>query len=183
MPQVEQVTLEQVLSARDNRSRRQSELIARYGLALICLTVNAPGNQKRTSAAKQAFHAGCDELLKKLSFRGISPVVFETYDRITGPEAYAVVNMHETMLKELTVQIENTHPLGRLLDYDVFGRDGNPISRTSLGYPARRCLLCSEPAHACARNRTHSTEELREKIDAMVERYQASFPRRCTKRT
>lgn len=180
MPQKEQATLEQILAARDNRSRRQSELIVRYGLSLICLTVNAPGNQKRPPAVQQAFHTGCDELLKELSFRGISPVVFETYDRITGPEAYVVVNMHETMLKELTVQIENTHPLGRLLDYDVFGRDGNPIPRTSLGYPPRKCLLCSEPAHACTRNRTHSTEELREKIDYMVAPYLASIPRRSS---
>jgi len=180
MPFAEQATLEQVLAARDNRSRRQSELIVRYGLPLICLTVNAPGSWKNSPAARQAFRAGCSELLRQLALCGVSPVLCETSDSITGCEAFLVVNMHETLLKELTVQIENAHPLGRLLDYDVIGRDGMAISRVSLGYPARKCLLCGEPAHACARNQTHSMEELHNQIDSMIELYHASARRRSS---
>ncbi|NLI53672.1 MAG: citrate lyase holo-[acyl-carrier protein] synthase [Clostridiales bacterium] len=180
MPQTEQVTLEQMLAARDNKAKRQSELVSQYGLPLVSLTVNVPGSRKKTPASKKAFQAGYQELLRRLSERGLVPVYNETHDNATGYEAYVVVNLSGSKLKELTVQIENTHPLGRLLDYDIIGRDGAAISRKSLGYSERRCFLCNEIAHACARNRTHSMAELYAKIDSMIALYAASGPQQST---
>ena len=51
--------------------------------------------------------------------------------------------------------------LGRLLDIDVIAPDGGKISRTEIGLPARRCLLCGNPAPVCARSRAHSADAQR----------------------
>lgn len=171
MLRTEQVTLEQMLAARDEKASRQNELVMQFGLPLIALTVNIPGSCKKTPASRAAFQVGYSELLDQLAERELIPAHCETRENTTGYEAYVVVNLNETRLKEITVQIENTHPLGRLLDYDIIGRDGIAISRKSLGYSERKCFLCDEIAHACARNKTHSIEELHGKIDSMIALY------------
>lgn len=171
MPKAYDVTLEQMLEAREVRAARQKELILQYKLPLISFTLNIPGNRKKTDDNKNVFQEGYSELIKKLLECKTSPVYWETLYPVTGYEAFVVVDSDERELKELGMQIENTHPLGRLLDYDVIGRDGIAVSRESLHYPERKCLLCDETAHACARNRTHPTAELCEKIKWMITPY------------
>lgn len=89
----------------------------------------------------------------------------------TGFESFFVVKTDERSLKALMLKIENEHPLGRLFDLDVIGVDGRPISRETLGNSKRKCLLCEQDAHICARNRGHTVETLIEKIHSMVDSY------------
>ena len=60
-------------------------------------------------------------------------------------------------LKKQAESIEKEFPEGRLFDIDVIGTDGLKLSRNV----PRKCLICGQPAAACARSRTHSAEELR----------------------
>ena len=61
------------------------------------------------------------------------------------------------LLKTYSVDLEETHPLGRLIDIDVTLKgQSNSLSRGSL----RKCFLCDKPAFVCGKNRTHSLEEL-----------------------
>jgi holo-ACP synthase len=99
------------------------------------------------------------------------PVYRETINPITGSEAYVAVYADAGALKELVINIENQHPLGRLFDFDVIGRDGFNISREVLGYAKRKCLICDEYAHACARSKRHTIEELTEKIQGIADNY------------
>lgn len=64
------------------------------------------------------------------------------------------------LLKRLMCEVEDASPVGRLLDADVIGLDGEKLSRTDVGLPVRRCLLCGEEAPLCARSRAHSAEAL-----------------------
>jgi holo-ACP synthase len=68
-------------------------------------------------------------------------------------------------VKVRTVEIENSHPLGRLIDIDVFKPDGIALSRTELGLSQRKCYLCNDVAHNCVRSHKHSTEEIIEYIE------------------
>ena len=79
--------------------------------------------------------------------------------------------MSAAQAKEVTVEIEEKHPLGRLMDIDVIGPDGVPVSRTGDGHPQRRCLICNDDARACMRAATHSVTELLAKIHSMTEAY------------
>ncbi len=42
------------------------------------------------------------------------------------------------------------------------------MERQSLGLMPRRCLICGGPAWACARSRSHSVQELRQKTETML---------------
>lgn len=166
-----EITLEQMLMARDDRAEKQKKLIMTYSLPLISFTVNMPGPGKNTDMAGSIFTEGCSVLMSRLKDRGVLPACLEMRDLPTGMEAYVVVDLEEPALKKLTLEIEESHPLGRLWDFDVIGRKGLPVSREALGYSRRKCLICDRDAHACARSRAHSLEELLKKIQSMADEY------------
>ncbi|MBN0848300.1 citrate lyase holo-[acyl-carrier protein] synthase [Pseudomonas aeruginosa] len=43
------------------------------------------------------------------------------------------------------------------------------VGRQSLGESQRRCLLCDEPAHACARSRRHDTDLVVARVEQMID--------------
>lgn len=166
-----EITLEQLLEAREQRAGKQKKLIEKYGLPLVSFTINIPGASKKTLVSDKIFHEGCKVLVKKLEENGCTSAYSESNEPETGYEAYFVVNTDKRTLKALMLQIENQHPLGRLFDLDVIGLDGYAISREDLGYSKRKCLLCEQDAHICVRSRKHSTEELVQKIQSIVDSY------------
>lgn len=166
-----EITLKQLLEAREQRVAKQRKLLEDFRQPLISFTVNIPGACKKTPMSSRIFHEGCNALKKKLRETGCSTEYFEANDPDTGYEAYLVVKTEELFLKELMLQIENEHSLGRLFDLDVIDATGIPISREKLGYAKRKCLLCDQDAHNCCRSRKHTTEALGKKIKTMVDLY------------
>ena len=150
-----QVTLDQMLQARERRARCQKELLARLGLPVVSLTLNIPGPVKRNPLIQRAYRWGL--VLLKERFR---PQYVGEYILDTGCEALLAVQGEPASLKRLAAALEDADPLGRLLDIDVLDLSGNPVSRQALGFPERTCLLCGGPAHACARSRAHGVEAL-----------------------
>lgn len=159
------ITLEQLLQSRDERARLQQDLLGRFpGRSLVCLTVQLPGPEKRNSHSLVIGHAGVKALADAF---GADP---EVRDLETGFEAYLTVPIPATDAKRLCCSIEDSHPLGRLMDIDVITWDG-PMGRDSIGMEPRKCLLCDKPARWCMRARTHTVEELLNRIGQMVEAY------------
>ncbi|KUO75062.1 MAG: hypothetical protein APF77_24815 [Clostridia bacterium BRH_c25] len=167
-----EVTLEQLLDARDQRAARQRMHISKLEVPLVSFTVNMPGAYKKTSESCFIFREGCDALKKKLEESFGQPVCRQIYELDTGYEALIGVNTDAKSLKENVLQLERTHPLGRLFDFDVIDLDEIPISREALGYPKRKCLLCEQDAHICGRSGKHGIDELAQKIREIVEAYQ-----------
>lgn len=156
------ITLKELLESRDARAARQGELLKQYpGRALVCLTVQLPGPEKRNANSLKIASAAVEAIEK--SFR---PVYKELKDLETGYEGYFVVEESPLQAKKKAVEIEETHPLGRLMDIDVPGMD-----RTSAGLPPRKCLLCDNEVRYCMRAKTHSREELLKKIEQLCEAY------------
>lgn len=171
MTEVSEITLEQLLEAREQRVAKQKKLMEKFMLPLVSFTVNIPGASKKTSVSSRIFREGCNVLAEKLEENGYALAYFEANDPDTGYEGYFVVKTEERTLKAQMLQIENEHPLGRLFDLDVIGTDGKPISREALGYSKRKCLLCDQDAHSCGRSRKHTTEALMQKIQSLVDDY------------
>ncbi|WP_240463590.1 citrate lyase holo-[acyl-carrier protein] synthase [Paenibacillus apiarius] len=171
MMQDVEVTLEQMLLAREDRAATQRRLLETFSLPLISFTVNIPGPRKSTSMSRQIFQEGYQSLIHRLTMNRISPVYLETYNLATGSEAFIVVDADERAVKELLISLENLHPLGRLLDMDVIGRNGTIISREELSHPKRKCLLCEQDAHVCGRSRAHSITELLHAIQKIADDY------------
>ena len=158
------ITLEQLLESRDRRAAHQKELLAAFpDCALICLTVQLPGAVKRSPTSLLIGGAGLAALLDKF---GSVLRHAQVRDLETGYEAYLLVPLPPVLVKKACCAIEDTHPLGRLMDIDVVG-----VDREALGLAPRRCLLCGQPARVCMRARNHTPEELLSRIEQMVAAY------------
>lgn len=161
------ITLQQLLDARDARRELQQELIRRNpGKSLVMLTVNIPGSEKRTPEALVTGRAGVEELMRVFDTDSVTE-----RDLPTGFEAWLLTPLPPDEAKSRAISIEQTHPLGRLMDIDVFQSDGTPIARAGMGEASRRCLICGEDARVCMRTFAHSQEELHSKIHSLVHEF------------
>lgn len=189
------ITLDELLASRDARHAMQQKLMAEHsGKTLVCLTVVMPGSVKRNHQSLTAAHAAVEAMRKAFGIKenkGLStletlenpenlvplenpeppaPTLLEL-DLETGYEAYLITPMPLLEAKRIAVNIEDTHPLGRLFDIDIINADGVPVSRDAIGEKPRRCLVCDHEARYCMRMRWHTQEEIWAKINEMVDSY------------
>lgn len=145
-------TLEQLLARREERAAEQRTLLARSS-CVVSFTLNIAGAQKSFPLADLCFEEGVRRILEALA--PLAPE--ERLDRggATGRECLFALYAEAEEVKRRMLALERTHPLGRLWDIDVLGADGKGISRTQLGEPPRRCIVCGGEAKACARSRAH----------------------------
>lgn len=157
------VTLEQLLESRDHRAKHQRDLLGAYpGRSLLCLTVQLPGAEKRNATSLKIAKAGVEAVRE-----AFSPEYEELRDLETGYEGYFLVSLPAPQAKRLACQIEDTHPLGRLMDIDVL-TSALCLSRRDIGLEPRKCLLCGNEVRYCMRAKTHTTAQLLAKIEEMV---------------
>lgn len=189
------ITLNELLASRDARHATQQKLLAEHsGKTLVCLTVVMPGSVKRNQQSLTAAHAAVEAMRKAFGIKenkGLSPLetlenpenlvplenpeppapALLELDLETGYEAYLITPMPLLEAKRIAVNIEDTHPLGRLFDIDIINADGVPVSRDAIGEKPRRCLVCDHEARYCMRMRWHTQEEIWAKINEMVDSY------------
>ncbi|MBR1889983.1 MAG: citrate lyase holo-[Alloprevotella sp.] len=159
-----EITLEQMLASRDARQQKQQSLLHdNPAKTLVCLTVVFPGSIKRNADSLIVAHKAVKALQESFPDSDI-----EISDLPTGFEAFLLTDEPAHAVKQKTVRIEDTHPLGRLFDADVLTADGIPLSRHDIGAQPRKCLLCDHEARYCMRNHTHSTDELLQHIHNLV---------------
>lgn len=189
------ITLNELLASRDARHATQQKLLAEHsGKTLVCLTVVMPGSVKRNQQSLTAAHAAVEAMRKAFAVKenkGLFPLetpenpenlvplenpeppapTLLELDLETGYEAYLITPMPLLEAKRIAVNIEDTHPLGRLFDIDIINADGVPVSRDAIGEKPRRCLVCDHEARYCMRMRWHTQEEIWAKINEMVDSY------------
>ena len=155
------VKLEEMLRARDLRLARQKRLLSETGLPLLSMTLNIPGNVKRTRLSVLFFNNEVKRLKDVLKGLGAKIEHENILREKTGDEAlFAIKGLSAHAVKRLAIALEDQSPASRLLDLDVIDQDGSQISRSALGDSPRRCLLCDQPASICARSRAHDTNAL-----------------------
>ena len=192
------VTLNELLASRDSRHAMQQKLLAEHsGKTLVCLTVVMPGSVKRNHQSLVVAHAAVEQMIGSYELGVRNDELRVTNDELgvtndelgvksdelgiryggrlierdleTGYEAYLITPLPLLEAKRIAVQIEDTHPLGRLFDIDIIDKDGVPVSRDRVGSRPRRCLVCDREARYCMRMRWHTQEEIWERINAMVD--------------
>lgn len=181
------ITLDELLASRDARHAMQQKLMAEHsGKTLVCLTVVMPGSVKRNQqslivaraavkAMRKAYNISDDllpetELLTNELKAETGECLVER-DLNTGYEAYLITPLPLLEAKRVAVDIEDTHPLGRLFDIDVIDAQGIPVSRDRVGGQPRRCLVCDHEARYCMRMRWHTQEEIWARIKQMTDDY------------
>ena len=160
-----EVSLQEILSAREDRVRQQQRLLAEYGVPLICFTMNIPGPVKDTPLIRRGFQAGVDQLEKAIPQEKI--LCCHIWEQPVGCTAFYAVAMAAGELKVLCTDIEETHPLGRLFDMDVLDTDGRKLERKT----ERCCMVCGAPGRTCAARRLHPVETLQAVTRRMLEEY------------
>ena len=158
--------IHEILAAREQRVRKQRELLEKYQKPLLCFTMNIPGPDKYDRDVSIGFSVGNWLLTDALPRQKV--LHFSQIREITGCEAYYVVDLPVRQLKQIAVELEDIDPIGRLFDMDVLDVDGKKISREDLGYPRRKCLLCDEDAVVCARSRSHELSQLQHRTGFLL---------------
>ncbi len=147
--------IDPILSAREDRLKEIESCVSSQNLVLL-IKPNIPGPDKNTTEAHllvRLFHH-----LIQTSFSVLTSTPFESAD---GPyQLISLVPSDANEFKKKMIHLEDTHPLGRFIDLDVFDSYPVSLSRKSLGYTPRQCYLCELPAAQCVRNQTHPLTDL-----------------------
>lgn len=170
MDKMQHVTLEDMLAAREARAARIAQAVTATPLPIVSFSMNIPGPVKDSPLIRRGFREGCRRLERAAAADGLSVYSLYRSEGLTGCEALYSVDGDSTAVKKLCVAIEDHDDLSRLFDMDVITGTGSAISRTSLGFPERGCMVCGAPGRGCASRRIHSAEELqRETVRRLTE--------------
>ncbi|MCH5146628.1 MAG: triphosphoribosyl-dephospho-CoA synthase [Clostridiales bacterium] len=137
----------QILAAREARNDRI--IGAAKSANIITVKANIPGADKRVKESFLIVRYFTNTVLRSL---GGEAAIYDGADGI-----YAVIKTTGENLKERTVEIEKTDPIGRFCDIDVYLKGAK--SSLSRGY-MRTCYICEQPAFVCARQGNHTVEQL-----------------------
>ncbi|WP_077609664.1 citrate lyase holo-[acyl-carrier protein] synthase [Clostridium sp. Marseille-P2415] len=167
----ENVTLEEMLYFREEKVRMQEELRKKHeGVTIVALGMNVPGPRKTSPAILLAFTEGGEALDRLFSGNGLHVTEEAVIKEKAGYlKLYAVKSLDHLFVKKITVRLEETHPLGRLFDIDVYDGAGRGISREELGASVRKCLICEKDAKICGRSRNHTVEELYCRVENIID--------------
>lgn len=179
------ITLAQMLEFREKKAQMQDDLRLRHsGAITVALGMNIPGPKKTDEEIVRAFREGCRELRAVLKPAGLTVEDEVVLEEAAGNVAFFCVReLREydrqqlklaKLVKKLAVDMEEKHPLGRLFDIDVYDTDGAALSRQQLGVAGRRCLICDEDAKVCGRSRTHTVEELQQRVYEIIREWRNS---------
>lgn len=152
-----------LLTARDQRDEIVEEYKFFEGSTLV-LSTNIPGVNKLPDGICELFSSGCKAVKDRLN---VSQV-------ITGEDAaglYMVCNCEEMSetAKRIAVWIEENLPAGRLLDIDIY-KQGEQLGRREIGLPARKCIVCGDPAVDCIRSKKHDVHIITNQVEKMLQR-------------
>lgn len=162
-----EIDLEEMLVFREKRVSLQQKLINDWQLPVISFSMNIPGPVKTNHQIRRAFSLGKQELFEKLGQAHLKTGYAVEIHENCGDELLVSVSGSAEEIKDITVQIEESSPLGRLYDMDVINNDGTKLSRPAY----RKCLICEKQAQECARSRTHTVKELQNAVDELLRQH------------
>lgn len=168
----QEVTLEEVLDAREKRAVLQEKMRSFYGANVVSIGLNIPGRIKYSEEIVGLLYGSLETLRDCFQAEGFLILAEHIYHAATGPGAVLAVAGDSLAIKRLAVELEEKAAYARLLDIDVFDSAGQQISRSVLGLAARKCLLCDRAAVSCMRDRTHSPIEVSGTVRKLLISYQ-----------
>lgn len=174
-----EVTLMEMLQAREVRVQRQQDLLKQYGQSIISFCMNIPGPVKQSPLICRGFREGLERLDAILVAAGIPVTLRKEIDVPTGYEALWVVDAPGSRVKRLCIELEEEDALGRLFDVDVLDPMRGKWDRECLGQPPRACMVCGKVGKECASRRLHTLEELRQATDGILNAFFARKDRKA----
>lgn len=167
--------LEEVLLFREKKALLQQRMMKEHpGAVIVSLGMNIPGPVKCSPLIRTAFYEGMERLEELLGRERKETLYKALLEESAGYVAiYLTGETDSYRIKKETVSLEETHPLGRIWDIDVFGDGREAVEREAVGAQRRKCFLCGCDAKECARSRNHETGELQKKVTEIILHWQA----------
>ncbi len=110
----QEVVLTDMLACRERRVNIQNEYIQRYHCPVISFCMNIPGPIKTNEQIKKHSFPERKHFLLYYKKENI-PILTQTeFDEKTGNEIILTVDYPADKIKELTTELEENHPFGRL---------------------------------------------------------------------
>lgn len=159
---MQEVTLQQILDARESRVALQKSLLNKYKAPLVCFTMNIAGPIKTSPLIERAFYDGVKVLQSKLPQKSILHKEIDV--SVTGCQAMFCVSVDAQKLKTICTEIEDSCSVGRLFDMDVLDTSGKKLNRQNL----RGCIVCGRSGRECAAGRLHSVQEIQEVTQKII---------------
>lgn len=145
-----------------------AERLQEAGIKVVSFTVVAPGPIKDSEVTRRIFNHGVTALRALAAKQGWQIQEQSALVSASGPEGMLSIAAPARDLKLATIELEHSHPLGRLWDIDVLTPEGEILSRRDYSLPPRRCLLCEQSAAVCARGKTHQLTDLLNRMEALL---------------
>ena len=162
------LAMNKMLEAKEKRYYKIKDLTEKYEAPVLSFMLNIPGEDKNFKEAVD-FHKKYIEKIKKLLEENKIKILFEEYENlITGMEYIGVLDSDGREIKKLMIEIEEESDGGRLLDLDIYDKDFSQISRSSLGLPERKCIICGDTARTCIKEERHDLKELENKVREII---------------
>lgn len=162
------LAMNRMLEAKEKRYYKIKVLTEKYEVPVLSFLLNIPGEDKNFEEAV-SFHKKYVEKIKNLLEENKIKILFEDYQNlVTGMEYLAVLNGDGRLIKKLMMEVEEESMGGRLLDLDIYDKDFSQISRSSLGLPERKCIICDDTARTCIKEERHNLKELEERVREII---------------
>ncbi len=159
--------MSEILIFREKRAQHIEALMKEYKYkTIVILKTNVPGINKNPTNMKFI----CN--LYNIFIHNLFPkkvIKEDQVESLDGNYKYYVIAEEGNIVKERTVLLEEENKLGRLVDIDVYNQTA--ISRTDISCEMRKCLICDNYSHICARNQTHTEAAIFNKINKIIENY------------
>ena len=164
-----ELALDGILSGKEERVRSRDEFLSEN--IFVCqITLNIPGYPKRLANDEKAVEKFSRAFIEQWD----SPPLCEK--KIANAAGVCWLGFFTGGIsaaqkgKRIAVSIEEGTPEGRVADIDVIV-PGRTLSRSDLGLPQRKCLLCDRTAKECARVRSHSYNHLRSEFEKLIKEF------------
>ena len=112
------VSIPELLVSRDERQARQHAWLKRHPVPLVSFTVVAPGPIKDSEVTRRIFNHGVTALRALAAKQGWQIQEQAALVSASGPEGMLSIAAPARDLKLATIELEHSHPLGRLWDID-----------------------------------------------------------------
>jgi len=159
--------MNELLNAKDQRQKNIQQLFLNCDV-VVSIKSNVPGLNKSISDAYFLIRIFLNELISRLAIKHI-----DFYESFDGP--YFLLSLDKTDLETLKMKlmdIEDHHPLGRMIDLDLYSKKTtSSLKRSSYGKPLRKCYICELDAAVCIKNQTHGLDELLTHMRKNIESY------------
>lgn len=168
--------LANVLAAREERWLRRLSLARDRQACLVTITLCLPVAYRTRPDYGGIFARLCDRFQEMLVLAGFAYRDEGTLEGADGPARLLTIRMNADLetateaatVKRFCVQAEDRLAGGRMLDIDVMDRDGNPIGRSDIGLPPRKCFVCDGPAAVCVSRKRHVREEIDRQVAGLT---------------